>query len=303
MKKLLCVLVILVLLTSVSGIVVQAEQEFVISGLEWSGLEFVLSTTPLSWGEEVEGPFGESDTVFLRFRVVEGTTITITPVGSPAFPNINTQAPFIANPASPTGMFSIRYADGAWLGGMAGFSNPFTGRTFDINVGPNRSSGPEPFWIGWDTISIHSPGGLSYTLGFYWSDDDVDIVVPPTPPTLPETQNISVTLNGEYVTFDQPPIIQDGRTLVPLRAIFEALGADVEWDGAFQMVTATKGDVVVRMQIGNNVMTRNGQSITLDVPPQIVNDRTLAPARAVAESFGASVNWDEATQTIIIVTE
>ncbi|MCL2838657.1 MAG: WG repeat-containing protein [Oscillospiraceae bacterium] len=122
-----------------------------------------------------------------------------------------------------------------------------------------------------------------------------------TQPTTPApTQNISVTLNGTTIQFDQPPIMQDGRTLVPLRAIFEALGADVEWDGVFQMVTATRGDTVVRLQIGNAVMTVNGENIPLDVPAQIVNDRTLVPARAIAESFGADVQWDGAMQTVII---
>ncbi len=111
---------------------------------------------------------------------------------------------------------------------------------------------------------------------------------------------MTVTLDGKKIEFDQPPIVEDGRTLVPMRAIFEAMGATVEWEATFQTVTGTKGDIVVKMQIGNNVITKNGQQITLDVPPQIVNGRTLVPVRAVAESFNAKVDWNGKEQTVII---
>ena len=114
---------------------------------------------------------------------------------------------------------------------------------------------------------------------------------------------ISVVIDGVPVTFDQPPIIEDGRTLVPLRAIFEALGAVIDWEQSTQTVTAVKGDVTVIMQIGNNVYTRNGVQITLDVPPQLVGGRTMVPARASGESFGAHVDWDQASQTVIISTD
>ena len=122
-------------------------------------------------------------------------------------------------------------------------------------------------------------------------------------PTAPTPDVITVTLNGQALGFDQPPVIYDGRTLVPLRAIFEALGADVEWDQGTQTVTATADDITVAMQIGNPVMTINNEEITLDVSPQLVGGRTLVPARAVAESFGAAVDWNAATRTVIITTE
>ena len=111
---------------------------------------------------------------------------------------------------------------------------------------------------------------------------------------------ISVILDGEQIQFDQPPIIQNGRTLVPLRAIFEALGADVNWNESSQTITANRGGVEVSLQIGSNVLERNGQNTSLDVPAQLIGGRTLVPARAVAESFGASVSWDEATQVVRI---
>ena len=111
---------------------------------------------------------------------------------------------------------------------------------------------------------------------------------------------ITVKINGQLVNFDQPPIIIDGRTLVPLRAIFEALGATVDWNGNTQTVTSKKGSTSISLSIDSNSMYKNGKSVTLDVPAQLINDRTLVPARAVAEAFGCDVDWDDTTKTITI---
>ena len=114
---------------------------------------------------------------------------------------------------------------------------------------------------------------------------------------------IRVTLNGVGIEFDVPPQMVDNRTMVPLRAIFYALGAGVAWDGDTQTVTATRGDVIVVMQVGNPVITVNGNSVTLDVPPLIIDGRTLVPARAVAESFGVDVQWNPSTRTVTLTTD
>ena len=111
---------------------------------------------------------------------------------------------------------------------------------------------------------------------------------------------ITVNVNGQLVNFDQPPIIIDGRTLVPLRAIFEALGATVEWKGDTQTVTSKKGSTNVSLSIDSKTMYKNGKATTLDVPAQLINDRTLVPARAVAEAFGCDVDWDSDTKTVTI---
>lgn len=114
------------------------------------------------------------------------------------------------------------------------------------------------------------------------------------------SSNISVTVNGSAVTFDQPPIMANDRTLVPLRAIFEALGATVDWNGDTQTVTSTRGNTTVSLAIGSNIMTKNSISYELDVPAQIVGERTLVPVRAIAEAFGSAVDWNGETQTVII---
>ena len=118
----------------------------------------------------------------------------------------------------------------------------------------------------------------------------------------PAAEEIKVLLDGVYLSFDQPPIIEEGRTLVPLRVIFEALGASVEWDPETQTVTAVKDDLTISLQIGSAILSKNGEAIILDVPAQIVGGRTLVPARAVAESFGAFVDWENDTRTVIILT-
>jgi len=119
-------------------------------------------------------------------------------------------------------------------------------------------------------------------------------------------QEITVTLNGTPLVFDVAPIIIDGRTLVPMRAIYEALNFEVEWIEETQTINAVKNDSSIRieMQIGNSQMRiRNVPSpsdIELDVPPRIINGRTLVPLRAISTAIGANVDWEEATRTVTI---
>jgi len=109
-----------------------------------------------------------------------------------------------------------------------------------------------------------------------------------------------VLLDGKILSFDVPPVIENGRTLVPLRAIFEAMGATVEWDQAAQTVTAVKGNTTVVLPLNSTSPTVNGVVYPLDTTAKIVNDRTLAPLRFVSEAFGGTVTWDEAANTITL---
>ncbi len=121
--------------------------------------------------------------------------------------------------------------------------------------------------------------------------------------TMAFAADVSVKLDGETLSFEQPPVIIEGRTLVPLRAIFEALGASVEWDGDTKTVTSAKGDVTIKLTIGSNVLYKNAESVELDVPAQIVGEGyTMVPARAIAESYGVTVDWDDATKTVILTS-
>ena len=114
---------------------------------------------------------------------------------------------------------------------------------------------------------------------------------------------ITVYVDGEKLNFDQPPIIKEDRTLVPMRKIFEALGAKVYWDEPSQRVTAVSGSDVIVLYIGQSGLYKNNQLVyTMPVPAQIINDRTLVPLRAVAESLGCEVGWDGIDYVIDIIS-
>lgn len=114
------------------------------------------------------------------------------------------------------------------------------------------------------------------------------------------TEAISVIIAGERITFDQEPVIINDRTMVPMRKIFETLGADVNWHEENSTVTASKGMIDVRFTIDSSAYSMNGIQFYLDSPPVILNGRTMLPVRAVAECFGCDVNWDSDTSTVTI---
>lgn len=112
----------------------------------------------------------------------------------------------------------------------------------------------------------------------------------------------SVFVNDQPLALEQPPVIVDSRTLVPMRAIFEALGCEVQWNADAQSVIAQKNLEYVSLMIGDNTLYADDRQITLDVPAQILNDRTMVPLRAVSEALHATVSWDGDTETVTIIT-
>ena len=113
---------------------------------------------------------------------------------------------------------------------------------------------------------------------------------------------VTVVLDGKTMSFVVPPQIMNDRTMVPLRAIFEDMGASIVWNGDTQTVTATKDSTVVVLTIGSTSPTINGSVVTIDQPGVIVDGRPLAPLRFVAEAFGATVAWNDDTKTASIST-
>lgn len=111
---------------------------------------------------------------------------------------------------------------------------------------------------------------------------------------------ISVTVDNTPLSFDVPPVMESGRTLVPLRAIFESLGASVQFDGSTQKITAVKGTTTVQLTINSADSTVNGTPVKLDVPAKVINGRTLVPLRFIGEAFGAQVDWISSTRSIKI---
>jgi len=114
--------------------------------------------------------------------------------------------------------------------------------------------------------------------------------------------DIKVLVNGKALVLDVPPIIEDGRTLLPVRAIAESLGATVDWDFVARRVGVILNKDVVSLIIDSKDAYVNGQLKRLDVPARIVGGRTLAPARFISESLHAEVDWDAAGRTVIITT-
>lgn len=112
--------------------------------------------------------------------------------------------------------------------------------------------------------------------------------------------NIFVFVNNHQVKFDQQLVTINGRTLVPLRAIFEALNTDTEWDGKTQTVVGTKADIKVSLTIGNTTAYVNNVPIQLDVPATIINGRTVVPVRFIAETMKCNVGFQEKTHSIYI---
>jgi phosphate transport system substrate-binding protein len=112
--------------------------------------------------------------------------------------------------------------------------------------------------------------------------------------------DISVIANGKAVSFDVPPFIENSRVLVPVRAIFEALGASVSWDEATRTVSAIKGDTTISLVIGSNKAYVGESEKTLDVPARIAGGRTFVPVRFVSEALGAEVEWDGGQGQVII---
>lgn len=113
---------------------------------------------------------------------------------------------------------------------------------------------------------------------------------------------VQVEVDGRNIWFDQEPIMENGRVLVPVRALAEALGAEVTWQGESQKVLSVKEDDRLTLQIGSYVMWKNWQAVQLDVAPKLVNDRTLVPVRAVSEGYDAQVDWDGAARKVIVRT-
>lgn len=139
---------------------------------------------------------------------------------------------------------------------------------------------------------------------------------------IPPVQNVSeikVVVNGQSVQFDVPPQIINNRTMIPLRAVAEAFGAEVEWYQDSKSIRIRgkypKSDYLhywMNLQIGSDSLSyaqfnsdyterlSDGMNITLDSPPIIVDSRTLVPIRAIAETLWMNVEWDGSTRTVYI---
>jgi hypothetical protein len=133
--------------------------------------------------------------------------------------------------------------------------------------------------------------------------EELDVSSSVASDALTVSQDIVVKINGVPVVFDVKPVIIQDRTMVPLRAIFEALGAIVTWDADTNTIYGSKDGSIIILQVANTKAFINSKELEMDVAPQIIDSRTLVPTRFVAEALSADVKWDSETSTVIITTD
>jgi len=129
------------------------------------------------------------------------------------------------------------------------------------------------------------------------------LIISIIPATVVHANDIRIIVDGQEIFFpDQRPAIVDGRTLVPVRGVFEALGFNVGWDDHARAAILSRHDYQLIIPVGSYSFTTNGATHLLDVPAQIIGDRTMLPIRFPLESVGYELDWDGNTGTVIITT-
>ncbi|HZL83428.1 MAG TPA: stalk domain-containing protein [Candidatus Deferrimicrobium sp.] len=269
---------------------------------------------------------------------------SVTSIGNAAFNGCTglTAAFFLGNaPTMGTGVFDS-CATGftvGHIGGTTGWTNPwFTYPTITLNTttytltvtiigsGSLSKSPDQSLYVPGSVITFTATPATGTTFTG-WSGD-LSGTTNPTQITMDANKTITATfanistkeqavivlqigkstftVNGiSNGSLDSPPIIKNGRTLVPVRTIIEALRGSVGWDGTARKATVTLGSTTIELWIGKNVATVNGKNTPIDstnakVVPEIINARTMLPLRFVSENLGCSVVWAAATQTITI---
>ncbi len=120
-------------------------------------------------------------------------------------------------------------------------------------------------------------------------------------------EDVKLQLNGAPLATDQPAVIVNDRTMVPVRVVAEALNVEVNWDAATKTATFVKDDLNASLAIGSDTLNVTEGSVTvpvkIDSPAVIINERTMVPVRFLSETFDCQVDWDEETRTVNIIAE
>ena len=168
-----------------------------------------------------------------------------------------------------------------------------TGKSDDINTSYDEDydeSGTQDITSGeYDDVS------QSYNKEFDESITNVET------PTYSQPDGITVILNGKQLEFDVEPMLINSRTMVPMRVIFEALGAKVDWDGTTQTAIGVTNSTTIKITIGKDYLLKNDNIVVLDSPAVVISGRTLVPVRAIAESLDCKVEWYGETQVVEIL--
>ena len=114
--------------------------------------------------------------------------------------------------------------------------------------------------------------------------------------------DVKVYIDGEVQSFDQPALLEKATTMVPMRGIFEKLGASVNWDESSRTITATKAQTIISLTLNQKTAYVDGKEIELQVAPFSVSGRTLVPLRFISEALGANVSWEGSNWSAYITT-
>ncbi len=273
MKKIAAIGIILCMLLSF-GVVASAEQKLVIGyDGEWTTLTSVINNS-----------YGYFEEPYMKIKGAQVTTWNETQT----IPGFGTVPLYVVE---AKGECTLR----AWNTEIMirnALDGTYPGTIDDFGMG-NRDV---TLGVGTYELMVNI-GGDGFEVKLYVTAPDPVFTPAPEKPALPEA---GVIFNGQALVLDQSAVIVEGRVLVPARAILEAMGLQVGWDGATKGILAVKEGKRIEMKIDSKVAYVDKIAVVLDVPPQIIGDRTLVPIRFVSESCDAEVNWDDATKTVII---
>jgi hypothetical protein len=112
-----------------------------------------------------------------------------------------------------------------------------------------------------------------------------------------------IKVRNKHIDFDVPPVIKEGRTLIPVRAVTQGLGAEVDWNQKDKIVIIKRGDIEIKFNLQNGEVLVNGKKSEIDVPPGFINSRVFVPLRFIAEILGERVDYNPDNDEINIGDE
>ncbi|OAB40670.1 hypothetical protein PMSD_01875 [Paenibacillus macquariensis subsp. defensor] len=243
-----------------------------------------ISGTQSSAGETTESPSSggavtPSNEVESEFQVPDGESC-------PGHITLNINQTFIVNITSAavqptyTSYVMVKNANGEVVRRIR--INPGESSTYSLSK-LGLPSGGYYFYLK----TVNQSGGLAAS-------------IPQFVPINNEPQHIQVYIEGHKQTYAQAPVNISGNVLVPFRAIFQSLGATVKWNNSTQMVTATREGKTIILTMGSKIAYVNGALITLSAAPQLINGSTMVPIRFVSEALGGMVEWNIASNSVVI---
>lgn len=253
-----------------------------------------------------------------KFKVATGKLDSYTPEGrfkvviklkNPPYYKYNIPGGHPNNPLGPRWIGINARGTNGHVYGIHGTNNPNSIGKY-VSEGCVRMYNNEVMWlydrvqIGAEVIIIKSPNSFERMAVYF----GYPLKQPPKPAPKPEPEPIPVKvfINGEELAADKKQtsyLTENSRTMAPMRAIFEKLGAEITWDDKLKKVTAEKGKTVVEITIGSNKAYIDGKEVALDQKAEIKNGYTFIPVRFVSEVFGGDIQWDSKARAVYITVK